>query len=252
MARDGYRGAAAHFYDVHARESDRDDAVFYRELATEADGPVLELACGTGRVYLDLLRCGVDADGLDRSPDALAVLRENADEDGLSPTVWQADMTDFTVDREYALVYCPLNAVQHALTVEDQLALLRCVADALAPGGRFVFDVFVPSFEVICEEYGDWETKTIRFDGEPHEFRTRTRIVDEVEQRFEVTNELRDGDGALVFEESFPLALLPEPHVELLARLSPFEDWHVDGGFDGEPIADGDEIQVWTLEKGEQ
>ncbi|WP_226011989.1 class I SAM-dependent methyltransferase [Halomicrobium salinisoli] len=252
MARDGYRGTAARFYDVHARTFDRGDAAFYRRLASDVDGPVLELACGTGRVYLDLLRAGVDVDGLDRSADALAVLRERADADGRSPTVWQSDMTDFVVDREYALVYCPFNAVQHALTVEDQLALFRCVADVLAPGGRFVFDVFVPSFEIICEGYGDWETETVQFDGESHEFRTRTRIVDEVEQRFEVTNELRDGDGALVFEESLPLALLPKPHVELLAHLSPFEDWRVDGGFDGKPIADGDEIQVWTLEKGKQ
>ncbi|WP_225333154.1 class I SAM-dependent DNA methyltransferase [Halomicrobium urmianum] len=251
MARDGYRGTAARFYDVHAREFDRDGAAFYRRLASDADGPALELACGTGRVYLDLLRSGVDVDGLDRSADALSVLRENVDADGRSPTVWQADMTDFAVDREYALVYCPFNAVQHALTVGDQLALFRCVSDALAPGGRFVFDVFVPSFEVICEEYGDWETKSVRFDGEPHEFRTRTRIVDEVEQRFEVTNELRDADGNHLFEESFPLALLPKPHVGLLARLSPFDDWHVDGGFGGEPIADGDETQVWTLETAE-
>ncbi|SFR98380.1 Methyltransferase domain-containing protein [Halomicrobium zhouii] len=244
----GYRGDAARLYDRQVSVSDRDDAGFYRERAKSVDGPALELACGTGRVYLELLRAGVDVDGIDLSSDVLDVLREKVDDEGLEPSVWQADMTEFTVDREYDLIYCPFNSVQHLRTADDQLGALESVYDALAPGGQFVFDVFVPSFDLVCEEYGEWQSEDVEFDGEPHTFRTRTQITDEVEQWFSVENELHR-DEELVFEERLQLTFLPKRELELLARISPFDSWDVAGGFDGEPIEDGDTTQVWTMEK---
>jgi len=245
----GYYGERVRFYDAQMADADRGDVAFYRDRALTADGPALELACGTGRVYLELLRAGVDADGFDVSADALALLREKAAADGVDPSVWQADMTEFDVDRTYALVYRPFNAIQHLRTVEGQTSALRRIHDALAPGGEFVFDAFVPGFDVICEEYGEWQDDTVEFRGEPHQFRTRTRIADEVEQEIVVENELSDADGERVFAEDHRLKLLPKREVEQLARRSPFDEWHVAGGFDGTPIEDGDETQVWTLRK---
>jgi len=253
----GYHGERVRFYDEQMADADRDDAGFYADRARAADGPALELACGTGRVYLELLRAGVDVDGLDASADALALLREKASGEGLDPTVWQADMSAFRVDREYDFVYCPFNAVQHLRTVEDQTAALRRVHDALAPGGEFVFDVFVPGFDVVREEYGEWREERVEYRGETHRYRTRTRVVDEVEQEILVENELYaldggDGDtGEQVFAERHRLKLLPNREVELLVRASPFVEWNVAGGFDGSPLADGDNVQVWSLRKAE-
>lgn len=244
---DSYGRAHAAFYDRRVGESDRADTEYYRDLAVEAGGPVLELACGTGRVYLELLRAGVDADGFDRSADALAVLRGNAARAGLEPSVWQADLRAFATDREYDLVVCPFNAVQHLLGVDAQQRLLRRTHDALAPGGRFVFDVFVPRFEVICERYGEWQTETVEYRGESHEVRTRSRVVEEVEQQFAVETELNDPDGDRVLAASHRLKLLPKREVELLARGSPFEEWDVTGDFEDRPVEDGDSTQVWTL-----
>lgn len=243
----GYGAVQSEIYDE--RMGATEDVRFYVERAQEADGPVLELACGTGRVYLELIEAGVDADGFDLSADALDVLREKADDARLDASVWQDDLTDFSVEREYALAVCPFNALQHLLTVEDQLSALRNVHDALAPGGAFVFDVFVPDFELICESYGEWETESVEYRGQDHEFRTRASIADAVEQEFTVENELYDPDGELVFSDGHRLTMLPKREVELLARLSPFDDWDVAGGFDGSPMSSDDRTQVWTLRK---
>lgn len=249
---DGYRAPFAEFYDQQFASTERDDVDFYVALARERGNPVLELACGTGRVYLELLRAGIDADGIDVSEDALAVLRENAAEADadLAPSVRRADMADFAVGREYELLICPFNAFQHLLTVDEQESALECVHDALAPGGQFVFDVFVPGFDVICETYGEWIERSVEYRREPCVFRTRTSVTDEVEQQFTVENELRDSNGALVFSESQRLRMLPKREVQLLARSSSFADWRVTGDFGDEPLADGDSTQVWTLEKG--
>ncbi|WP_290810807.1 bifunctional 2-polyprenyl-6-hydroxyphenol methylase/3-demethylubiquinol 3-O-methyltransferase UbiG [Halovivax sp.] len=246
-----YRDERARFYDAHLSDADRPDVDYYVELAREAEGPTLEAACGTGRIYLELLEAGVDADGFDLSADALDVLRENADQRGLAPSVWRADLTSFETDRRYDLVTCPFNAIQHLATVDDQLAALGAVHDALAPGGRFVFDVFVPGFDVIRETYGEWQIGSVEYRGATHEVRTRTRIVDEVEQRFAVETELYDPDGSLVFAEEDRLSMLPTRQIELLARCSPFESWTATGDFGDEELADGHSIQVWSLRKGD-
>lgn len=256
MSDTGYGDLAVDLYDHHGPGEDRGDVAFYRERAADADGPALELACGTGRVYLELLDAGLDVDGFDASEAALAELRSRAGDRGLDPSVWQADVTDFAVEREYGLAYCPFNTLQHARTVDDQLAVLECVHDALAAGGTFVFDVFVPSFDLICETYGEWESDAAEYGGAERTVRRRTRIVDEVEQRFEVETQVLDGvgddaeqDAEILASEVLEPTMLPTQQVELLARQSPFESWSVAGGFDGRELVDGEYVQVWTLEK---
>ena len=237
----------ATFFDHLYRQKRTNDVDFFRDQATRVDGPVLELGCGTGRIYLTLLRAGVDADGLDVLETNLALLREMTQEEGLEPSVWQGDMTSFTAEREYALVICPFNTFLLLLTHEDQRKTLECVYDALLPGGTFVFDVFVPSFDVICETYGEWETGTVEYRGAERAYRTRVRLVDEVRQEIVVEYEVSAPDGEELFSSNFRMTLLPYSELELLAESSPFESWTVNGDYADEQLADGDRVQVWSL-----
>lgn len=243
----GYDETRAEIYARRMEETDRGDVSFYVERATEADGPVLELACGTGRIYLEILERGVSIDGLDASDAALDVLRDAATERDVEPSVWQADMASFETERTYDLVICPFNAVQHLLSIDEQLAALRCIDDALASDGRFIFDVFVPRFDVICDTYGEWTTEPVSHREESYEYHSRTRLGDEVEQQFIVENKLVDPANEEVWTSEHRLAMLPKREVELLARLSPFSEWRVTGDFEDRPLRDGDSVQVWEL-----
>lgn len=62
-----YFDAWSGIYDAEVADDGGEDVAFYRELALDADGPVLEIGCGTGRIYLELLAAGVDAYGVDIS-----------------------------------------------------------------------------------------------------------------------------------------------------------------------------------------
>lgn len=244
--------AVAAFYDA---QYDRDDAgvgdlEFYRERALAADGPVLEAGCGTGRIYLDLLDAGVDADGFDLSAGMLAVLRKRAAERGLDPSVWRADMTSVAVDRAYDLVICPFRAFLHLRTVDDMLAALERFHAALAPGGACALNVFVPNLDLICDTYGAVQTVDIEIDGEAHTLETRQEIADEVTLRTRGEWRLLDADGAVVADSTYTLKLLTRDEFELLARLSPFDEWSVQGGFDGEPLDGWGREMVWTLRRG--
>ena len=214
----------ASFMDTVYRDADRDDTNYYVDRAAAADGPVLELGCGTGRIYLAMLAAGLDADGLDLDSASLELLRERAAEAGLEPSVREADMTDFETDRAYALVTCPFNAVQELTTIEQQQAVLESAHDALAPGGAFVFDTFVPEFAYIAESWGEWQQRTVEFRGASHEFRTRSRLVDAVTQEYVSEKRAVAPDGSELFAFEGRATLLPAREVELLVRQSPFED----------------------------
>jgi SAM-dependent methyltransferase len=122
------------------------DVEFYLSLAREAQEaghPVLELACGTGRISVPIAQAGVQLVGLDRSPAMLARAREKAA--GLSNARWvEGDMRDFDLPERFGLICIPFRSFQHLLSVEDQLSCLRSVRRHLLPEGRFAITVFNP------------------------------------------------------------------------------------------------------------
>ncbi|WP_247002074.1 class I SAM-dependent methyltransferase [Halosolutus gelatinilyticus] len=251
METSDYYDDIAAFYDAAYQQqaSVEGDLEFYRDLAIEADSPVLEVGCGTGRIYLELLRAGVDADGIDVSDGMLATLRENAAAEDLDPSVRNADVTSFRSDREYALAIVPFRAFLHLLTVDDQLAALERIHDALAPGGRLVLNVFTPNFDVICERYGEWEETEVTVAGETYAHRTVTELADEVEQTARIHSAVFDADGERVLEREVSIALLSKQEFELLFRLSPFSSWDVSGDFEGAPLVEATQEMVWIAER---
>jgi SAM-dependent methyltransferase len=242
----------AAFYDaVYARQTGvvDEDVAFYRELAADADGPVLEVGCGTGRVSLELLRDGVDVDGIDVSSGMLEVLREKAAAEGLEPSVREADVTTFRSDREYALAIVPFRAFLHLTTVDDQLAALERMHGALAPGGRLALNVFTPNFDVICAAYGEFEETTVELEGERYTHRTVTELVDEVEQVARIRSAVLTADDERLFEREAPIALVSKREFELLFRQSPFSSWEVYGDFEYDALESSAQEMVWIADR---
>jgi len=132
------------------------DVEFFVDLAKEAgrkDLPVLELACGTGRVTIPIARHGVRVVGLDASEAMLARAREKSA--GMGTVRWvQGNMASFRIEERFGLIYIPFRSFQHLLTVGDQLSCLTCVREHLVPGGRFAVDIFNPSITMIAEWLG--------------------------------------------------------------------------------------------------
>src|SRR5439155_8226750 len=79
------------------------DVPYWVERARAAQGPVLEVACGSGRVLAPVLAAGVDADGLDADLDMLAAARARIESTGGRARLHHADMRDFTMPRRYRL-----------------------------------------------------------------------------------------------------------------------------------------------------
>jgi SAM-dependent methyltransferase len=119
------------------------DIPFYVDLATEADGPLVELAVGDGRVAIPVAQAtGRAVIGIDTSPAMLERARARAAEAGVELDLRLGDMRELTLDVPAALIYCPFRALLHVPTWTDRRRTFERVAAALRPGGRFAWNAF--------------------------------------------------------------------------------------------------------------
>ena len=155
-------------YDHVPLYCERTDVGFY---VAEANSPVLELGSGTGRILLPVARAGHTIVGLDSSQQMLERARANLAQEPADVqrrvTLQQRDMHDFDLSTRFASIIAPFRVFQHLTTIDAQLRFLASVARHLAPGGRFIFDVFNPRFDML-----------VRHDGSEHEDTPETRLPD--------------------------------------------------------------------------
>jgi SAM-dependent methyltransferase len=135
--------------EVFARRYDEwsaymtEDVPFYVELAREADGPLVELAIGNGRVAIPVAQAtGRSVIGIDLSPAMLKQARERAAEAGVELDLREGDMRDLTLDEPAALIYCPFRSLLNLPTWADRRRTFERVAASLRPSGRFAWNVF--------------------------------------------------------------------------------------------------------------
>jgi ubiquinone/menaquinone biosynthesis C-methylase UbiE len=141
----------APFYDwENARTLGRRDVPFWRRIALEADGRVLELGCGTGRISLPLVRAGVSLVGLDRSAPMLNRARRGLAKLSKSPTHQLTNSLDLVRGdirmlpfgpHAFRTVIAPYGVLQSLLADRDLAAALDSVARVLGPGGTFGLDL---------------------------------------------------------------------------------------------------------------
>ena len=132
---------------------------FYRAEADRQGGSVLELGCGTGHKLIPVASDGHQCVGLELSPEMLAEARRKADERGVAVEWVQGDMRDFDLGRTFDLVYIAANSLLHLHETEDLVNCFRSVRRHLAPGARFVFDVFNPSVHMLAGADGVRRTR---------------------------------------------------------------------------------------------
>ena len=119
------------------------DVPFYVELARNADGPLVELAVGNGRVAIPVARStGRAVIGIDTSPAMLELARAGAAAARVELDLREGDMRDLALDEPAALIYCPFRALLHLPTWADRRRTFERVAASLRPGGRFAWNAF--------------------------------------------------------------------------------------------------------------
>ncbi len=149
--------AIAELYDPWSR-SVTEDVGFYVSEARRAGGPVVELGVGTGRIAVPIARKGLRVIGVDSSREMLAACRRRAEDEGVADLVdlRLGDLRDPPIEDRVPLVICPFRSYLHLADDGERVDALTAAHAALLPGGRLVFDVFVPKPDDIAETHGRW------------------------------------------------------------------------------------------------
>jgi SAM-dependent methyltransferase len=154
----------AHDYDVWSASAGA-DIPFYVELARRADGPLVELAVGDGRVAIPVARATArPVIGVDASPTMLARARTRADAAGVTLDLRLGDMRDFAVDEPAALISCPFHGLLHLPTWSDRRRVFERVVGSLRPGGPVAWDVLAFDHRIAARGEG---VHQVRSGGPP-------------------------------------------------------------------------------------
>ena len=150
--------AWAPVYDAWAADM-TEDVAHYVSLAREADGPIVELMVGSGRVAIEVAReTGKPVLGIDSSPAMLEIARERAA--GLPLELRLADVRDLELDEPAALIYVPFRSLLHLQGWQEKRRVFERVAASLRPGGRFAFNAFAFSHTIAARLDGTTQNQS--------------------------------------------------------------------------------------------
>jgi ubiquinone/menaquinone biosynthesis C-methylase UbiE len=207
------------------------DVAFYVELAREADGKLVELAIGNGRVAIPVAQAtGRSVIGIDSSPAMLEQARARASVAGVELILREGDMRELTLDEQAALIYCPFRGLLHLPTWADRRRTFERVAASLSPGGRFAWNAFAFDHQIAARLDGQHQDEPL-----PHTIRYAVG-----DNRIDIT--LDDGATSSLWwaTKNEWLGLLDVAGLELEALF---------GSFDREPLDDDSREYVFIARR---
>jgi SAM-dependent methyltransferase len=139
-----YGKLCTQFYDIDKPAAPPEELAFYLGHARQANGPVLEAMCGSGRFLIPMMQAGIDLDGVDASSDMLGACQRHCAERGLEPRLYQQFLHEMNLPRKYKLVFIPSGSFNLIADLTQIREALKRLHDALLPGGKLLLEVYVP------------------------------------------------------------------------------------------------------------
>jgi SAM-dependent methyltransferase len=232
-------------FSTEARE-----APFFLKQIARFGQPVLDVACGTGRVLLALLRAGIDIDGCDFSEDMLYHCRKKAAAEGFSPNLYAQPMHAFDLPRRYKTIYI-CDSFGLSGSRENDLETLRRCHSHLKDRGALLVNIqaeyasaedwnlwLSESRRALPEPWPEEGERRVASNGSEHVSRFRTVQVDPLEQSFtsQVRLEKWD-DGKLIASEEYTLRgnTYFKQELLLMLKVAGFREIAVYGDYTDEP-----------------
>ncbi|MCE5171377.1 class I SAM-dependent methyltransferase [Paenibacillus profundus] len=122
------------------------DIEYYRERLQSCGGRILEAGVGTGRMLIPLLEAGMTVDGIDYSPEMLAVCRTRMAERSLNAELYEGNLQHFSLPHKYEAIVMPTGSFLLIEKREESINAMKCMYEHLVPGGRFIVDIFLPDY----------------------------------------------------------------------------------------------------------
>lgn len=245
-------------YDLYVSNWEN-EIEFYTQhsIKIQPNGEVLEVACGTGRITIQLAKSGIPITGLDYSGEMLAIAQSKGE--GIKNIQWiQADMRTFRLDKKFELAIIPAHSFQFMETANDQAQCLTTIKHHLTKNAQLIIHLDNPELDWLGEigenpfditEYGK---KLIH----PTTQRTCRRVYTWGYERSTQTAIYRSSwqildaeDNVIESYESEPMRLhcAFSTEMEHLIYRSGFEIEALYGDFSRNEFHDESESMIWVL-----
>ncbi len=188
----GLMGRLYSYWHPHLEDEELN---FYRQEIKASQGKALELACGGGRLILPYLSEGLDVEGVESSPEMVALIQRKAQRAGVTPKIYRQHIDMLEIDEKYKLLYIPLGSFQLISESFSVPNALHKYYELLEEGGRLIIPLFLPWAENLMLS-DQWRiVSDIKVKGRDERYIQReSHFQDPVEQiirskiRFEVWN----------------------------------------------------------------
>lgn len=243
---------SAFLYDLDMRDIVKSDIPFYKEYAKKANGNILELACGTGRVSIELAKNNYKVDCLDLSEDMLVEFKkklENLPEKiQTNIKLIQGNMSNFNMNKKYNLIIVPFRSFQSLTEEKDINKSLNCIRGHLTAYGMFIINAFKPYKKLdeswISGEKLQWETTDHKTGYKIKKYDIRKKI--DVEKQIvypDLKYVIEKKNGEIeVFEEPLKLKYYYYDQLKDLLLNNKFEIIDEFGYYDKTSIDNGKEL----------
>ena len=223
--------------------------------AKKVKGKVLEIAVGTGRIFLELLKNRTDAYGIDISEAMLKQLREKARKNkiDLGKRVSRQNMQNFSLKEKFDLVIIPYRAFLHNLTTREQLATLRCCKKHLKKGGKLILNFFHFSPVFVAKRLQGKRMPPAKIKNKNYSLKIFEKSeYDFQKQKIKVTFLFEEKIGkrpVKKFKDGFFLSWINLREFQLLAKEAGFKIKNLFGNFKKAPFRNHSDELIWILEK---
>jgi SAM-dependent methyltransferase len=259
-----HHGLVARWWAEFNDEFRAHEIPYFRRHIEEGDGPALDVACGTGRLLLPLLRGGLDVDGCDVSADMIALCREKAASEELSPRLFVQAMHELAPPRRYRTIYV-CGAFGLGSTSTQDVETLRRFHDYLEPGGTLLLDAEVPYAD--AKQWRLWlrdERRRLPEAAEPprerrmisdgSELALRARVIelDPLTQRVTLAmhaEQWRNGVREREEEHELTINLYFPNELALMLSRAGFTEIDVQGDHNDRPATSDDDFLVFVARK---
>ena len=242
-----YYGLMVRYWNlIRGDTSNWEDRFFFLDVIRKHGQPALDIGCAAGRLLLDYLSQRIDIDGVDISPEMIAMCKENAAKKGLHPNLYNQSMTDLHLPRKYKTILVPSSSFQLLLKPEEPLRAMQCIYEHLEPGGAFA-----TPFMALWKEGDDLESEFRREATRPEDgaiVRRTSWSRYNPDTQMEDTRDMWEviKDGQVIeseFHEQMPAtrSFTREEAVELLEQAD-FRDIQLFSGFTFEPVKPEDTL----------
>ncbi|PKB71078.1 MAG: hypothetical protein BZY87_07450 [SAR202 cluster bacterium Io17-Chloro-G6] len=245
----------AALYDSYATGV-RGDVEFHVSMARLANGPVIEMGCGTGRILIPIASEGVDITGVDREQAMLDIAeRKVADEKPKGKVkLMKGDLRTFRSEVPYSLIIVAYRTFLHLTEPGSMRQALNTMRENLAPDGRLILSFFDPSIEFMVEYIGPIEAnpiKTVRRFDHPVSDRpvvmSNRRSVNP-ESQLVTTESIFEEVGTQITVVPLTLRYVFRYEMEHLLELCGLQPEALYGDFSRGPYRYGGE-QIWVARK---